>query len=445
MKRQDFFLAAMKAEMFRNKPWIVSAFCLIQEGPEAWKLDPYPYRIIQTPTGVSFVNPENPSELLPLEDTTPRQPPFSKADKLDIEPGQVANATKAINTSYGNLLANYILLIWPFGNKIPFMEGKFSPDDVEKQILPLFVDMLPTPEQNAALLAKKPNVYFYDSYLKLTDAATFLAGLADIWVSGGTEKMLLPPPGVVEYRASLFKKYGIDPTNDATDPALIALVAKDLLDYDAAYLKGDDALNIMIEKKNFNVVRAKKYLMVGAEAGLSGGNDMELVPKSLHEGWDIDKMPAMVNNLRAGAFNRGAETMRGGEAVKWLLRASSNINILKGDCGTNMGKEVLMTPEMIKKYLNFTIIIADGVTQKLTEEVVGKYAGKLVTVRTPMYCKFPHTDYCEICAGPRLAENPTGASSAISAFGSTIMLMFMKANKGKALVLKKYDYKLRIV
>jgi hypothetical protein len=184
--------------------------------------------------------------------------------------------------------------------------------------------------------------------------------------------------------------------------------------------------------------------MVGAESGLGDGQDVELIPRSLHEGWDVDKLPAMINNLRAGSFNRGAETMRGGEAVKWLLRASSNINILKGDCGSQLGTEIVLTENNRKKYLDFTAITEQGPVQ-LTEEVIGNYVGKHLKIRSPMYCRFSHTDFCEICVGPRLAVNPTGASSAISDFGSTIMLMFMKANHGKALLLAKYDYRARIV
>lgn len=136
--------------------------------------------------------------------------------------------------------------------------------------------------------------------------------------------------------------------------------------------------------------------------------------------------------------------MRGGEAVKWLQRASSNINILPKDCDTKRGKRIVLAPELKKKYLNFSAIV-DNVTVRLTPEVIDQYIGKPMMIRSPMYCTLPHTDYCAVCVGPRLEENPTGSSSAISDFGSTIMLMFMKANHGKALLLKKYDYKLRIL
>jgi hypothetical protein len=372
------------------------------------------------------------------------QPPFNKADKLQLKAGDLPNIYQDLDTSYGNVLANCMLLVYPFGGKIPFILGRIKPDKIEDLILPRLQD---DPKQGSPVANSAVQVapIYVHEYLKFANAMTYLSGFANLWVTGGTEKALLPPPGLAEAKAAIFKKYNIDPNAKNIDPTAAAQALKDLRALDSEWLKGDDTLNFLIKAKSFEVVRAKKFLMVGAEAGLGDGQDMELVPNSLDEGWDIDKLPAMVNNLRAGSFNRGAETMRGGEAVKWLQRASSNINILPGDCGTKRGRELVLTPELRKKYLNFSALVDGNTTVRLTEEVIDQYMGKKLMMRSPMYCIHPHTDYCATCVGPRLEENPTGSSSAIADFGSTIMLMFMKANHGKALILKKYDYKLRIL
>lgn len=443
MKRAEFFLAAMRAEMHRQKNWVISAFATIQEGPDAYKSNPYAFRIVQLPTGVFYVSPENHVDLLPIEDAVVGLPPLNKADKLQLKAGDLSNVLTDMETSYGNVLANCILLVYPFAGKIPFILGRMKPSMLEDLILPRLVD---DPKEGDPIpkAASQVAPIYVSEYLKFTNAMTYISGFANLWVTGGTVKTLLPPPGLKEAKAAIFKKYGIDPHDPNVDPTLAAQAMNDLKALDAAWLKGDDALNFLIKSKSLDVVRAKKFLMVGAEAGLGDGQDMELVPNSLHEGWDVDKMPAMINNLRAGSFNRGAETMRGGEAVKWLQRASSNINILKGDCGTKQGNDVTLTPELRKKFLNFSAIVGNQ-TVRLTDDVIDKYMGKKLIMRSPMYCILPHTDYCAVCVGPRLEENPTGSSSAISEFGSTIMLMFMKANHGKALLLKKYDYKARIL
>jgi hypothetical protein len=444
MKRLDYFLAAMKAGLYRNRNWVISAFAITQEGPEDYKKDPYPYRLVKSPSGVFFVNPENTAELLPLEEVPPNTPPFAKQDKVALTAGQIPNLQADITTSYGNILANYILLVWPFKDKIPFVEGRMTPSKLEAIILPLLEDDPTSQQDYEARIAKKPNIIFVNQYLKFANAMTFISGFANLWVSGGTKKALLPPPGLAELRDSLLKKHGIDPANPNTDPTKVAMIMKELVALDAEWLAGDDTMNFLLLKKNFEVIRAKKYLMVGAEAGLGDGQQVEVISNSLHEGWNIDSMPAMVNNLRAGSFNRGAETMKGGESVKWLLRASSNINILPGDCGSQMGVDVLMTEKLAKKYMGFTLLAGNGANVVLDESNAGNYLGTLVKARSPMYCKFDHTDYCATCVGPRLADNPTGASSAISDFGSTMMLMFMKAVHGKALILAKYNFKARI-
>lgn len=446
MKRLDYFLAAMAAGLYRKRDWVVTAFAVTQEGPDEYKKDPYPYRIVQTRSGTFYVNPENTSEILPLEEVAPNMPPFAKQDKVTLPAGALPNLDREVTTSYGNILANCVLLVYPFGGKLPYVEGRMKPGKLESMIEPLLADDPMSEPEKAAILEKKPNTIFVYEFLKFANAMTYISSFANLWVSGGTRKALLPPPDVEALRDALFQKYGIDPANPNTDPTKVAQVVKELVAHDAKFLEGDDTMNFLLAKKNFEVIRAKKYLMVGAEAGLGDGQSVELVPKSLHEGWDIDRLPAMVNNLRAGSFNRGAETMKGGEAVKWLLRASSNVNILPTDCGSEMGTEVVLDEVNAKRYLNFHAVSGKpGVPAvKLDESTIGQYLGKTLTIRSMMYCKLSMTDYCAVCAGPRLAENPTGASSAISQLGSTMMLMFMKAVHGKALILQKYDYKARI-
>lgn len=430
-----YFIEAMKAELYRNRAWVFSAFAVVQEAPDSYKKDPYPYRLVQTPTSLSYVNPNNPSELVAITDHEAGQVPFAIKDRIPLSKGQVPNLYTDIESNYGNLLANFIVLVYPFGGKIPYIEKRFSPSLVEGLILPLLTDDPADPKD------RSDRLIYTDEYLKFTNAMSYLAAFASLWVTGGTKKSLLPPPGVKEYRNSLIAKYTPD---QLKDPANIAVISKQLQEFDAAWLKGDDAENMMLSAKSREVVRAKKFLMVGAEVGLNSGVDVELIPNSLHEGWDIQKFPAMNNNLRAGSYNRGAQTMLGGESVKWLLRGSSNINIVEGDCGSKLGRRTVITKDNFKRYLGFTIITATGLI-KLEDTNITDHMDKVVYVRSPLYCKQSHTDYCSVCAGPRLAANPTGASSAISDYGSAMLLIMMKAMHGKPLTLAHYDYKKRLM
>lgn len=446
MKRLDYFLLAMKAELFRNRAWVFSAFAVVQEGPEAYKADPYPFRIVQTPTAVLYVSPDDPTILIPLDDAKPGEAPFFIKERIQLKgnkneaEGDCPNLMEDIESNYGNLLANFIAVVYPFGRKIPYLQGRFGAGVIEALVLPRLRDNNDPIAQQWKGEGRDIKWIYVDEYLKFTDAMSYIAVFSSLWVSGGTAKSLLPPPGIKEYRDKLIAQH----KDHLTDPAVVAVIAKQLQEYDRKWLEGDESLNVMLSKKSFEVVRAKKFLMVGAEVGLNTGVEVDLIENSLDEGWDINKFPAMNNNLRAGSYNRGAQTMLGGESVKWLLRGSSNINIVKGDCGTQLGKRVKLSKDRLKRYVGFTII--DGAaTQVLTEDVIDKYLDKVVYVRTPLYCKQSHTDYCSVCVGPRLADNPTGASSAIADYGSAMLLVMMKAMHGKQLTLAKYNYRDRLL
>ena len=452
MKKHDYFIAAMKAQMFRRRAWVISAFSMINEAPDAWQKDPYPWRIVQTRTGYFYVNPEKPDELLPLEDCKPDAPPFVHKEKFLLQAGQIPNYENQgadLITSYGQYFFNWVMVAYPFGNKIPYLSGRISPGQLEKLVLPrLQDDPSPTPEHAMVQPMAQPTLdedprkapIFVKEYLVMADSAFYLAGFTQLWVPAATRKVMTAPPGLAELKARLLEEN----KDRLHDPAVIAKIDAELIKYDSEYLKGDDGEGFLIENKGRKVVRRKLFLMTGAEAGLEDGVDVQLIPNSLSEGWDINHFPIMNDSLRAGSYNRGAETMLGGEAVKWLLRASSNMMVTQEDCHTTLGNPVFLGEENKKKYMGFSVV-TEGGSEKLTDESIGNYLGKKVMIRSPMFCRLEKTDYCAICVGPRLSMNPTALSSAVSEYGSKFMLLFMKKMHGTQLALAHMDYKTAIL
>lgn len=449
MNRYTYFITAMKAKLYRRQAWVFSAFSTIQEGPDDWKTNPYPYRLVQTPTKVFFVDPKNNLELTMLDDCVPGQPPFNHKDKVlvkscttngDWREGDAPNLTTGdVESTYGNILANYIVLVYPFHRAMPFMTGRFSPGDLEALILPRLKDQNDPIAYAHRGKTRDPRWLYVDQYLKFTNSMFYLASFSSLWVPAGTEKSMTAPPGIKEFRNKLIAENA----DRLHDPAVVATIAKKLQEYDRQWLGDDDSTNYMITKKAYEIVRAKKFLMHGAETGLSEGIDVDLIQNSLSEGWDINKFPSMNNSLRAGSYNRGAQTMLGGESVKWLLRASSNINVTVDDCGSLLGNKVRLTENNLKRYLGFSIVVGEGPI-KLTVDNIKSYQNKDVVVRSPMYCKLAMTDYCKCCVGERLADNPTGASSAVAEYGSAFLALYMKAAHGKALTLAKMDYRTQL-
>lgn len=440
MNKLEFFLAAMEAQEFRRRAWVFAAFSVVSEAPDAWRQMPYPYRIVQQPTGVFFVNPKNPQELLPIEGCVAGEPPFRFKDHVTLVKYQVPNLLDhdELDTTYGNILFNYTGVIWPFSHnlergscKIPYQTGRVSASHMEGLIIRRLADD-PKPGEEGHDPADR---IFVSEYLKFCDAMFYLAGFTQLCVPASTPKSLVPAPGLYELRARLLEE-NKDRLHDAS---VVAMIQKQLIDYDRAYLKDDPSSDFLINSKSWNVVRSKQFGMHGAEMNtLTDSVDVKVIPTSLSEGWSIEHFPDYMNSLRGGTFGRSAQTQMGGESVKWLLRASSNITVTDKDCGTTMGIDFACTDKNFNWLVGCSVQSTTGPVL-VSDEDAKSYIGRRLVVRSPMYCQLDKTDYCQTCVGERLAANPTALSTSISDYGSTFLGIFMSAVHGKQLQVAKLD------
>lgn len=432
MDKISYLHAALKALCFIERSWITCAFAIVHEGPDDWKKDPYPYRIVATPTGYSYVA-EDKISLLPITDAKGGEPLLDRKTKLTITPEHAPNLKEAsVETSIGRLLYNWVMVIYPFGNKLRYYnELGASVEKIIDDFLPLWVD---APADGTAIAEGAVTT---EEYLKFCEAGDYLRGFSLLWVPGVTEKAITPPAGLAEYKAELLAKYD----GQLHEPTIIAIINDLLVKFDAKNLAGDNSEGFLISDKARNIVRRKLYLMTGAEPGLEDKVDLDLIKNSLSEGWEISKFPAMIDTVRSGAFQRGAETMYGGEAVKWLMRASSNLAINGEDCGSKLGMPTTLTKDNIAHYRHFHAIVGEElvlIEEASVDKLVG--AGE-VLIRSPQFCQATLTDYCVVCAGPRLTVNKTGLSAAVTGQGSKLMLLAMGGAHAKALLLSRMDYK----
>lgn len=424
MDRFDFYIRALKAGASHNKNWVISMLSLIQEAPDDWKKDPYPYRIIQTPTGFFFVDPESNMQLTSLEGYPKGEPPFKFKQHIDITPEDVPNLKTPIRTSVGNLFFNFTVMLYAFDTKFDYMDGEIDIGKFENTLAKRLSDESIT----------------VDEYIRFVDAIQYLTNFTQLCVWAATEKTMTPPPGIVEYKEKLLK----ETEGRHHDPAVIADIDAKLVAFDAEYLKGDPGEAFLISKKSRNIVRRKLMLMHGAETGLSEEVGVVLVKNSLTQGWQIDQIKPLIDSLRAGSFNRGAQTQLGGESVKWLYRASSNIAITMPDCGTKIGRNLTVAEDNFDRLVGFSVITPEGPVMVKDNEDAGKYLGKTLMVRSPMFCKLDKTDFCLTCVGRNLAQNPTAIPLAVAEVGSAFLNLFMKKMHGTALTLQAMDYKTAI-
>lgn len=434
MLKRDVFNKAMHAGLFKKLAWLIGAFSLVTEAADAWKSDQYPWRIVQLTSGNYAVTPTFELEL--IEDAPVGQPVYDFYDELIITAQDIPNCKQPqIETTYGNWMQNWLLLVTPFGTKIDYMDGLILPDRIQEVMLANFHDNPASP------LEEKPDRFYVREYLEYMKSLYFLSGMTQLCVWAATRKTMLPAPGINELKDRLLEEH-----KDSLDKlATVAQIDAELVKHDLAYLKGDPGMIFLRGGKAVDVVRKRKYGMVGAEVGLSESSVYGvLIKNSLTQGWEIDKIPIMNDTSRAGSYNRGAQTQLGGVSVKWLLRASANLNITQDDCGSKLGLPMLINEANAGQLVGFTVI-QDGKQTKVNKpEDAGAYLGQKVFVRSSQYCRLPYTDFCRTCLGDRLSINPNGLSMAMSAYGNVILSIFLALMHGKKLATATMDYETAI-
>jgi hypothetical protein len=432
MKVADYYLAALNAGAYKKKIWVLSLFSLLVE-PKAYR---FPYEIVKTEKNVFFRNPEDLDDLVLLDDALVSRPVLTFKDKLQITPDRVPNLAAPITTTAGNLLFNFYVLIYSMGKKIPYMEGRLTPKMVEGLIQPRLTS---NPVNNGENYDPNDlNPIYVSEYKKFNRAMFALMGFTQLCVPSATPRTMSTDPRIPEIRNKLVEKY----KDRLNDPAVISMIDAELIKIDKQWMADDPdggAGFYVNENKSYDVVRKKVFLMHGAEAGFQEGTDVDFIKNSLNEGWEIEKLPSMVNSLREGSYNRGRDTALGGEAVKFLGRVFQNTVIAEKDCGATMGWDKEVTEDNYKEFAGFYENTPKGPVILEEAYLKGKI-GKTINMRTPMLCRTPKTGFCECCMGAKNALNPTSLGLLAADVGSQMMGIFMGAMHGKSLKTAKYDY-----
>nr|DAK33011.1 MAG TPA: DNA-directed RNA polymerase subunit alpha [Caudoviricetes sp.] len=357
---------------------------------------------------------------------------FQYKDTIALQKGDIANLDRDIETTVGRVLQNLIMLVYPFGEKISYINKRFMPRDIEGIIKDRLVD---TPLSTAE---RSKEFIYVDEYIRYSDACLFLSQLCQICVPGVTEKAITAPPGGREYLAELMDR-AVREGRSLHDPATIADIGQEMERYDSIYLQGDRSLGFLInKKKDLGIVRKKMFLMYGFDKGFDETSDVDFIDRPLSEGIDYSRIDSYINGSRSGSFSRGAETQLAGVSVKEMLRASSNENIAIEDCHTDLGMRITLTEDNISTYRGFYCFY-QGKEIKLDDDNRDMYLGKTVDMRSPAYCRCEGTSRCARCCGPHLSLHQTGISSAVADMGSVFLNTLMKAMHGKALVTKELD------
>jgi hypothetical protein len=426
MHKRDYFLAALRAESYRWKKWVIGCFSLTMTVSGDEPRVEFPYQLFHNENGFYFHDPDNNHAITWLEGAEPNEAPFHFKQEIVLGVGEIPNLKKGITSTYGNLLFNQLVLCYAFGDKIEYLEGPISVSKVESIIEGRLQDDPPEGTD------RDPKAIYVSEYKKFNEAIFSLAGYTQLCVPSATPRTMTTDPKIKERRAELLEQY----KDRLHDPVVQAMIDKELIAMDRAWIDGDPNKGFYYRNKSFDVVRKKVFLTQGAEQGF--GVQGKFIPNSLEDGWDIKHLPAMSNSLRDGSFNRGSQTMLGGEATKFNYRIFQNTSVTEDDCGSRLGLQVSLSKDNVKHFVSNFALTAKGDVE-ITKENAESFIGKTVRVRSPIYCKTSGANFCAKCMGRKISATPRAIPTYAADIGSMFLGIFMKAMHGKALVTAEWD------
>jgi hypothetical protein len=424
MDKEEYLKYAIDKKFYKKQKWMISAFSVTSDASKETLESKDPFVVLRMSSMPYFFNVDG--ELVPIKNAD-KGPLFSFRSKITATKEMCPNIDKPIETTIGRLLFNLISIVHSFGTKIPYLNESIDLDKIDSIITDKLHD--DTEDRN-------PNFIYVSEYKEYVNTLYYWTNFTQISVWALTEKLITPPPGIDKYRNELLKKYG----NNITDPVALANFEQELIKLDSEYLKDDQGGQFFQSGgKARNIVRKKLFLTLGAESGLTEGRTRRPVVQSLKDGWTPKDMPALIEALRAGSYNRGKRTALGGELTKWLFRASTGIEITEEDCKTAIGQRVTITKSNYKNFISKYRILKNSVKLIASNEEAEELIGQNIEIRSPLFCHTKDNNFCSVCVGKDIANNKDGVSLAIAEIGSMFLLMKMKQIHGKSLTTAKID------
>lgn len=431
MTRREFIINVFKnSQAWIRADWVYSLFTVVADNDIEQINEPYDYQIATSNNKYHYYLNSGWNEIIDSPTTDRPLVLPEEGIQLNNQSELIQSVDKfPLQTSLGTFFVNHYCLVYPFNNKIPYQNGKVSIGQLEKIIAPLVKDA------NDKVI--NPTDVTIEEAKKFMDACSAIAGFSNIATPSATKYTMQPAPGIEELRRELIEKY----KDKLHDPAIVALIEKQLVEYDRSFQAQDPEGGFYIEDKAFNVSRKKLFVMNGLEQSELSGGEKTFVETSLSEGWDVSKLPAMIDSLRDGSYNRGAMTALGGEAVKFIFRIFAATRISEEDCGSTLGIPVTLTKNNISQYIGNTIILPNKQQVKLDKTNMMTYVGQRLPMRGPGTCKTEHSNFCLTCLGEQLRNSEGSLAALASEVGSKMLNIFMKKMHGVALATTPWDWK----
>lgn len=369
------------------------------------------YIPVRKATGLVYLDEEGVEQT--ITDIKPQQALYKPTDKVIIDSSWLPYVQGSVETTVGRLLVNAAALYPSVGGRLGYVNKAMTPKSIESSIAALMKneDEIKNPDKEISV----------PQYVDCMDRVWFFTKLSSIVTVAATPKTVLPAPGTDQLRERLLKEN----EGKLSDPVVVASIADALTAHDKEYLKDDPAAQHIIGKKG-QTARKKLYQMYGETNDFAAGLGSDPITSTMQQGIDTSEeiLPKYMNDLRMASYSRGHSTQLSGYSYKILQRSLSGLEIAQEPCTVKTGLTRLVTNpgKLINRY------VQSGSKWVLVnnQEEAGAYLGKVISVRSPMYCASGNNSICYACLG----ENYKGAKNAINniaaGFSGELMTLFLK-------------------
>lgn len=431
MTPQEYLKYAIEKKLHLDTAWYRYAFTVVRE-TDAQKAVKYPGKLVHEPFGFFCLN-DNLESVKIETSVKPTEPLFAKKDVLTITKDWIPTLQEnSVETTVGRLILN-LFLVEAFGKKLPYINTKFTPADVEKKIASKLQSTPPEGKE------RQEDLFYVDEYLKFCECVSLISTLSTLFSNSISRVGTLPPPGRREFRAKILEKY----QGRLHDPVEMSKFEEEMAEYDKEYLKNDPSYGTFMTGKTMKS-RTKIFMSQGGEVN-NFSKSMEVTPiiQSLEEGVAMDDkgFTASANTIRFGSFARGAETVNGGVVAKGLNNAADNWVVVEGDCGSKLGITRVYYGDDVKKLVGRIAIINEKMVPIESLDEARKFDGKAVILRSPQYCKMESTRTCTTCATPELSVYKKGVTIPLGEVSGGILSDSLKIMHDSSLTTAVMDLK----
>ena len=338
-------------------------------------------------------------------------------EPISLPENALPNVTEPIDTTFGRLFTNYLLLTDPFHDTFPYWNAPWSMKKLSTQVA------------NAAL-ERKVTVDQLDVYIQ---NLYFFGHSPELAAPNYSRKSLSTDPSMEEKRRELMAlhKEALDNNN----PVVMSQIEDALIEIDRDYLKDDPSMSFygMTAEKSFGIHRKKMYMTNGMSEEFGNKGSFNFVENPLKRGWEKKDFAVICNDIRKGIYERSTETAKGGEESKFIGRVFQNTRISMVDCKTERTLPTYIDPDREDEYLFRNMMHNNGSIETLTKENIAKYRGMTVGLRSPMYCE-AKPGYCKTCMGKLFEELDQDALTMVTLeIGSYFLKLSLKGFHGSKL------------